>query len=574
MKKALLLLIVMLFVVFPVCAGDLADVREAGVLRMGVSPDRWPFAFYDQNDDLTGIDIRLMEEIVSRMGLKLEVTEMAPEDLAESLELRQIDLAGGAFSRLDSRKALIDHSSIYYSTFGIFVMKSDAGFGGPDGSSPLTGKKIGTLKNSSFEEWLKDDLTDAGETALKDIFTYSRIEDAMKALDRKKIDLVLLDTNLYNALFKGDYAAFEYEKVKDNYAFGMRKSSDLRAEINKYLAAILKDGTAQVIADTFFNDIPDEEQPVIQWTVKEPTPTEPAAPISFIFPTPAATSVPAVLPTAAPVILPTAAPTVPPVVFPTVPAAVVPTAAPSAGKCTYAMSYVADVTIPDGQQINGGSAFTKTWRIKNTGTCNWTTDFTISFVSGSQMNGTTRKIPRNVYPGDTVDLSVELTAPTAPGTYRGYWQIKTPNNYSVGPAIWVQIKVPSGETEPTPYVYSYPTEPPFYWPPVPTAIPTDSYGYTYTEEEYWAQKPRIESYYPNAYTNKSGQCVTLYWNVTNAGTVELIVDGNSFYFGSPGTGMASVCDEVSAVGAHYLTLCGYNAGGMETCETVLYTTIP
>ena len=93
MKKALLLLIVMLFVVFPVCAGDLADVREAGVLRMGVSPDRWPFAFYDQNDDLTGIDIRLMEEIVSRMGLKLEVTEMAPEDLAESLELRQIDLA-------------------------------------------------------------------------------------------------------------------------------------------------------------------------------------------------------------------------------------------------------------------------------------------------------------------------------------------------------------------------------------------------------------------------------------------------------------------------------------------------
>src|SRR5512135_3113735 len=45
-------------------------------------------------------------------------------------------------------------------------------------------------------------------------------------------------------------------------------------------------------------------------------------------------------------------------------------------------AYVRDVTIPDGTLFMPGTSFTKTWEIKNTGTCAW--DGTYSIVFGNE----------------------------------------------------------------------------------------------------------------------------------------------------------------------------------------------
>src|SRR5512140_2733698 len=88
-----------------------------------------------------------------------------------------------------------------------------------------------------------------------------------------------------------------------------------------------------------------------------------------------------------------------------------------------AAQFVADVTIPDGTYINPGSTFVKTWRIKNVGTCAWSTSYSLVFANGEPMNGASPIfMPRYIGPGMNVDLSVKLTAPTAGGTYRSYWQ--------------------------------------------------------------------------------------------------------------------------------------------------------
>lgn len=89
--------------------------------------------------------------------------------------------------------------------------------------------------------------------------------------------------------------------------------------------------------------------------------------------------------------------------------------------------FVADVTVPDGASFNPGATFTKTWRLQNLGTCTWTTNYDLVFSSGSLMNGPTLvSLPNNVYPGGTIDLSVNLTAPSSIGTYQGYWMLRDP----------------------------------------------------------------------------------------------------------------------------------------------------
>jgi len=109
--------------------------------------------------------------------------------------------------------------------------------------------------------------------------------------------------------------------------------------------------------------------------------------------------------------------------------------------------FVADVTIPDGTIMAPNQAFTKKWRLKNTGSCTWT-GFNMTFDSGDAMGGPASKPIGTVNPGQEVDLEVNLTAPGTAGNYRGYWRIVTNTNVLVpvvngyqGKSFYVDIKV-------------------------------------------------------------------------------------------------------------------------------------
>lgn len=111
-------------------------------------------------------------------------------------------------------------------------------------------------------------------------------------------------------------------------------------------------------------------------------------------------------------------------------------------------SFVSDVTIPDNTAITVNKAFTKTWRLKNVGSCTWTSGYQLVFDSGDKMGGPDSQQLTNgtVAPGQTVDVSVNLTAPANAGSYKGNWKIKEPGGVifalSTGP-FWVQIKAAS-----------------------------------------------------------------------------------------------------------------------------------
>jgi uncharacterized protein YkwD len=129
------------------------------------------------------------------------------------------------------------------------------------------------------------------------------------------------------------------------------------------------------------------------------------------------------------------------------------TATPTAGTpiptnppdCTNSALFVTDVTIPDNTNIVGGTKFTKTWRISNNGTCVWGPTYTLSHYSDQRL-GAPDSVPLGLtYPGSTLDISVELTAPNTTGTYRGNFVIKNPQGLIMKVAddsrLWVIINV-------------------------------------------------------------------------------------------------------------------------------------
>jgi hypothetical protein len=128
------------------------------------------------------------------------------------------------------------------------------------------------------------------------------------------------------------------------------------------------------------------------------------------------------------------------------------TAVPTAVTYCDWVAFVKDVTIPDGTQMATGEVFTKVWRLKNRGTCTWTPDYMLVYTSGDQMGSTTAvRLPAYVAPGQTVDVSVTLTAPASAGEHIGYWMLRNPSGALFGTgskaneAFYVEIKTVSNE---------------------------------------------------------------------------------------------------------------------------------
>jgi hypothetical protein len=159
-------------------------------------------------------------------------------------------------------------------------------------------------------------------------------------------------------------------------------------------------------------------------------------------PSPTETPAPTETPVPTPTVTPTPSP-VPPSPTPTL----VPTSTPLPRPCN-AAGFEKDVTVPDDTKFTAGSAFTKTWRLRNTGSCPWTTGYSLVFLKGDRMSGEkVNLLPKTVAPGETVDISIDLTAPSEKGTYKGNWilQDTSGNQFGVGASasgsIWVQIRV-------------------------------------------------------------------------------------------------------------------------------------
>ncbi len=226
-------------------------------------------------------------------------------------------------------------------------------------------------------------------------------------------------------------------------------------------------------------------------TVKEQTGLQPTAIIAIATAVPLATLPP--LPTAASTNAPATQTPVPPAETAT---ATVPP------PCVDNSKFIADVTIPDGTIFTPGAVFTKTWRVQNNGNCTWT-NYSLVFISGTQMAASGIFPVPNTPPGGTADLTVPMTAPANYGSYQGLWRMRNAAGQLFGTNLTVVINVPSPATP----------VPPTHTPP-PTIAGCSG-------------QPNDFSFSASSTTINAGQSVTLSWSaITNASAAFL--DGGEF----------------------------------------------
>jgi len=106
--------------------------------------------------------------------------------------------------------------------------------------------------------------------------------------------------------------------------------------------------------------------------------------------------------------------------------------------------FVEDINYPDYSEIAPGASFVKTWRFKNLGPCTWTEDYRIvfSYVSDTGKDGIfdpppPAHFPDSTAPGEFLDVSIGLEAPTDADGYIVVFRLQNDKGFFFGPEFWV-----------------------------------------------------------------------------------------------------------------------------------------
>lgn len=118
-----------------------------------------------------------------------------------------------------------------------------------------------------------------------------------------------------------------------------------------------------------------------------------------------------------------------------------PTATPSPTECSMGATFLADVNYPDGSILKDTQSFTKSWQVRNSGSCAWN-NYRLVFIKGYQLGGRSPAALPYLRAGEATTISVNLIAPSIPGTFEGTWRVQAPNGSLIGAELSYRIVIP------------------------------------------------------------------------------------------------------------------------------------
>jgi polar amino acid transport system substrate-binding protein len=173
-------------------ANHLAAIKQAGVIKVGTSPDYPPFESKDSSGKYVGFDIALMEEAASRMGVKVEWVDMPFDSLIASVQQGKIDMAISAFNYTAERDKTIDFTDAYFTSEDSFTVADNfsANIAKPE---DVAAYKVGVQTGTTQDTWLTDNLVTTNKLPEANLFRYDRVDQAMLDLKAGRIDVLMAD---------------------------------------------------------------------------------------------------------------------------------------------------------------------------------------------------------------------------------------------------------------------------------------------------------------------------------------------------------------------------------------------
>lgn len=169
--------------------GKIDQIKKAGKLVVGTSPEYPPYEFHLLNDrqgEVVGLDIDIAKEIAKELGVKLELKNIVFHKLFDVLNKGEVDIVIAGLAPSPGRRQLVDFSDVYYQAIQNMLIRST------DSETitsliDLRGKKVGTQEGSIQEDLANKQILGA------EFITKETINELISDLKNQRIDAAILE---------------------------------------------------------------------------------------------------------------------------------------------------------------------------------------------------------------------------------------------------------------------------------------------------------------------------------------------------------------------------------------------
>ncbi len=227
-------------------AGDhLGVIKERGKIVVGTSADYPPFESVDKDGKFVGFDMDLAREIGQRMGVKVEIKDMAFDGLIAAVKTKKIDVVIACLTGTKERDKQIDFSTPYYFRKDAFLVsgKSDMKFKVPQDAAKMS---IGVQTGSTQETWVRENLIKPGLMKENQMLLYERMDNAGLDLNAGRVDTLMLVAKPARAMAEKlnlNIALETAETVTGGTCIGLPEGETaLKGELDRIINEIKADG--------------------------------------------------------------------------------------------------------------------------------------------------------------------------------------------------------------------------------------------------------------------------------------------------------------------------------------------
>lgn len=253
MKKYLALLLAAIMALSLAACASTSKTEETASAKLTMVTEATfpPYEYYD-GDAIVGIDVEVAQAIAEKLGMELEVTDIAFDSIIPGIQTGKYDMGMAGMTVTDERKEQVNFSDSYATGVQVVIVKDDSPITSvddlfADGASTVVGTQAGT---TGFI-YATSDIEDVGLGTVK---SFGKTTDAVEALKNGQVDCVILDNEPAKALVAANEGLhiLDTEYAVEDYAIAIAKeNTDLLEKVNKALSELTADGTLQSIVDKY-----------------------------------------------------------------------------------------------------------------------------------------------------------------------------------------------------------------------------------------------------------------------------------------------------------------------------------
>jgi polar amino acid transport system substrate-binding protein len=222
-------------------------------LKVGTSADYPPYESKDDKGNYVGFDMDLIREVGKRIGRDIQIVDMGFDGLIAAVQEGKVDAVIAAMQATDARKEKVDFSAPYHFVQDAFLVGGNSNItlkSAKDAAAYKVGVQTGTIQ----EKWIVDNLVTPGLMKDENVFRYERADNAALDLQAGRIDTVLIISDAAQKLAKDmglKVALTTKETVSAGQAIALQKGSALKADFDKALTDMQKDGTIEKLQQQY-----------------------------------------------------------------------------------------------------------------------------------------------------------------------------------------------------------------------------------------------------------------------------------------------------------------------------------